>query len=335
MDHVTSQTSPAPPWIVTAALERAISLSDGSTASRDDFHAWLWEHADGLLGIHEGTVTVSDAAAQAMVPTALVIDAAAAPPDRDWVARLTVTEAEWWFHDEAAARAAARLVTPLAGCRVQGIRADVPVDHGALSRASFEPIAVPGFGTVRPAWETGTAGGAADGAATLFIEPGLGFGTGLHETTQMCLAAVAARRRRGGRIESVLDFGSGSGILAIAAAVLGATRVDAVEIDTTVHDALQANARRNDVAARLHLASHLPVASGGYDVVIANIVAAVLLEHAAVLCGHVSRTDGELILSGLLAEDLPAVEARFAALLGVHPAIQKRGDWRCLIFRLA
>jgi ribosomal protein L11 methyltransferase len=335
MEHITPQSSPPTPWIVTAALDKAITLPDGSVTSRDDFHAWLWEHADGLLGIHEGTVTAADAAAQAMVPTALVIDAAAAPPDRDWVARLAVTEAEWWFHDEAAARGAARLVAPLAGCRVQGIRADVLVDHEALSRASFEPIAVPGFGMVLPAWESGTAGVAADETATLFIEPGLGFGTGLHETTQMCLAALAARRRRAARLDRVLDVGSGSGILGIAAAVLGANRVDAVEIDTAVHDALQANARRNDVAARLHLASHLPIDSGGYDVVVANILAAVLLEHAAPLCGHVSRPDGELILSGLLADDLPAVANCFAALLGVQPSLQERGDWRCLIFRRA
>jgi ribosomal protein L11 methyltransferase len=151
----------------------------------------------------------------------------------------------------------------------------------------------------------------------------------------MCLAALAARRRRAARLDRVLDVGSGSGILGIAAAVLGANRVDAVEIDTAVHDALQANARRNDVAARLHLASHLPIDSGGYDVVVANIVAAVLLEHAAPLCGHVSRPDGELILSGLLADDLPAVANCFAALLGVQPSLQERGDWRCLIFRRA
>lgn len=310
-----------------------VMLPDGSTGSRDNFHAWLWERADGLLGIHEGAVTAADAAAHALVPTDLVIDAAAAPPDRDWVSQLAVAEVEWWFRDETAAQDAVRLVTPLAGCRVRGIRADVPVDHEAVSRASFASITVPGFGVVRPAWESGTAGVATDGAATIFIEPGVGFGTGLHETTQLCLAALADRRRQHAAFSDVLDFGSGSGILGIAAAVLGANRVDAVEIDTTVHTALRANASRNDVAARLQLTTHLPVDSGGYDVVVANIVAAVLLEHAASLCGHVSRADGELILSGLRADDLPAVGTCFAGLLGTQPLIRKRGDWRCLIFR--
>lgn len=330
-----TQLKPAltPPWIVAVTLDTAITLPDAGVVGRDDFHAWLWERADGLLGIHEGTVTTAEAAAHALVPTDLVIDAGAAPPDRDWVAQLTVAEVEWWFRDETTAQDAVRLVAALAGCHVRAIRADAPIDHAAVSRASFGSIAVPEFGIVRPAWESGTAGVANDGNTTIFIEPGLGFGTGLHETTQLCLAALAERRRRHAIFNDALDFGSGSGILGIAAAVLGANRVDAVEIDTTVHAALQANARRNDVAARLHLMSHLPVDSGGYDVVVANIVAAVLLEHAASLCGHVSRTDGELILSGLLADDLPAVGTCFAGLLGTQPLIQKRGDWRCLIFR--
>ena len=76
----------------------------------------------------------------------------------------------------------------------------------------------------------------------MFIEPGAGFGTGLHETTQLCLAAIAAWAAGGGQLEEVLDFGSGSGILGIAAAVCGASCVTAVEIDTRVHHAILANA---------------------------------------------------------------------------------------------
>ena len=225
------------------------------------------------------------------------------------------------------------LVSDARGVRVRGIRADVPVDHEAVARASFAPIAVPGFGMVRPAWDAGRAGIAADGDAQIYIEPGLGFGTGLHETTQMCLAALADRRRRGQSLDRVLDYGSGSGILGIAAAVLGASQVDAVEIDSTVHGALRANARRNDVDTRLRLTAGLPPEPDAYDVVVANIVAAVLVEHAVELCCRVARHGGELLLSGLLADEVPAVADRYAALLESRPHAKERGPWRCLSFR--
>jgi ribosomal protein L11 methylase PrmA len=313
------------------AIDTSVTLPEGAIVGRDDFHAWLWEHADGLLGIDEGSVTATEAAASGLVPSWMVIDTAAAPPDRDWVADLAVAQVEWWFADESSARSAAGLVADLAGCRIRGIRVEEPVDRE--QPAPFGPVAISGFGTVRAAGDEGEAGIDENGAATIFIEPGLGFGTGLHETTQLCLAALADRRRRNGRFDRVLDHGSGSGILGIAAVVLGAGRVDAIEIDTNVHAALRDNARRNGVAGRLHVAHDLPVAADPYDVVVANIVAAVLLEQAAVLCGHVSRRGGELVLSGLLADEAPAVAKRFATLLGVRPQITERGVWTCLSFR--
>ena len=187
------------PWVVEASVAASVTLPDGEVVDRDDFHAWLWEQAVGLLGIDEGTVTAADAAARGLVPTWQVIDAAAAPADRDWVANLAVADEAWWFVDEAAARDAAALLAEVHGCRLIGLHAADAVDHEAVSRASFGPIAVPGFGLVRPAWEEGVAEIASDGLATIFIEPGLGFGTGLHETTQLCLAAVADRHRHGGR----------------------------------------------------------------------------------------------------------------------------------------
>ena len=320
-----------PPWIVAVAIDASVALPDGGVVGRDDFHAWLWEHAEGLLGIDEGTVTATDAAASGLVPSWMVIDTAAAPRDRDWVADLAVAHAEWWFTDERSARAAASLVADRTGCRVRDIHVAAQADHD--EPAARGPIAIAGFGTVHAATDDGTVGIADTGDATIVIEPGLGFGTGLHETTQLCLVALAERRRRGGRLGRVLDHGSGSGILAIAAAVLGAERVDAVEIDTAVHATLRDNARCNGVAERLHLSRDLPVAGDPYDVVVANIVAAVLLADAAALCGHVRRRGGELVLSGLLADEAPAVAERYATLLGTSPQIAERGAWRCLSFR--
>lgn len=319
-----------PPWIVAVAIDTCVTLPDGVVVGRDEFHAWLWARAEGLLGIDEGTVTAIDAAASGLVPAWMVIDTAAAPPDRDWVGDLPVAHAEWWFSDERSARHAAGLVADLAGCRIRGIRVDEPGDHE--QPAPFGPVAIPGFGTVRAAGDEGQARVDQDGEATIFIEPGLGFGTGRHETTQLCLAALADRRRRNGCFDRVLDHGSGSGILGIAAVVLGAAWVDAIEIDTSVHAALADNARRNGVDGRLHLARDLPCATEPYDVVVANIVAAVLLEQAVVLCGHVSCRGGELVLSGLLADEIPTVAERFAMLLGIRPRITKRGMWGCLSF---
>lgn len=333
MNTAFPPTPATPPWILSVEIDTSVTLPEWGVVGRDEFYAWLWARAEGLLGIDEGAVTTIDAAAAGLVPSSMVIDSAAAPPHRDWVGDLPVAHAEWWFANEPAARSAAALVANLPGCRFRAIRVDEPLDRPAAFPAPFGPIAVPGFGAVLPAWEEGSAGVAEAGEATIFIEPGLGFGTGLHETTQLCLAALAARRRRGGDLGRVLDYGSGSGILGIAAAVLGAGQVDAIEIDTNVHAAVRDNARRNGVDSLVRLAVDLPAVTAAYDVVVANIVAAILIEHAAALCGHVNRRGGELVLSGLLADETPAVAEHFTRLLDIPPQIKHRGVWCCLSFQ--
>ena len=317
-----------PHWIVEVEIEPAVALPSGERLDRESFQAWLWEHAAGLTGIDEGSVSAEEAATRGLVADPVVIDAAAAPADRDWMAGLAA--AACWFTDEPTARAAALLIARVEGCRVGRVRREDPCEPDAGWRAAFGPITVPGFGVVRPAWEEGTGGVGSDGA-TIFIDPGVGFGTGLHETTQLCLAAVAAWRRGGGGLDRVLDFGSGSGILAIAAAVYGARHVAAVEIDDRVHDAIRANAGRNGVAERVHVAATLPAGAEPYDLVLANIVPPVLHDHAEALCRSVQRGGG-LVLSGLRTVDGPAVTERYAAILATAPEVTVRGDWHCLVF---
>ena len=335
MTEPTSDTPPADTWLLELAVDATVTRPGGEALSRAAFLDWLWAVADGLVGIDEGTVDAAAAAAAGLVAAPLVIDAAAAPADRDWVGSLATAAVTCAFESETAARNATPLLAGLRGCRVTAVRVAAAVDPEAW-RQAFGPIVVAGFGTVRPAWEPGAAV-AEPGQATIFIEPGLGFGTGLHETTRLCLAALVAWRQAGRPLDRVLDYGAGSGILGIAAAVLGAREVDAVEIDRPVHAAIQANAARNAVAERVRIAAALPAAGAGCDLVLANIVAPVLLDHAPGLCDRVrrgpdGRPAGGLVLSGLRGDDVDLVADRYTALLGVIPTRSALGEWHCLRF---
>ena len=324
-------------WAVNLVVEQTVTLPTGESFDRESFFGWLWDQLgeQGLVGLCEGAVEADQAAALGLEASPRVLDAAAAPADRDWVGSLATTAATCWFGDETAARAAAARLAGASGCRVQDIRQEAGHNDGDWKQA-FGPIEVPGFGAIRPAWEEGEAKTTTAGT-TVFIEPGAGFGTGLHETTRLCLAALGAWHDAGGAVSRVLDFGSGSGILGIAAAVRGAGHVDAVEIDERVHDAIRANARRNGVADRLRVVSTLPGDGSCYDLVFANIVASVLLDQADLLCQRVGRggAAGSLVLSGLLAEDLPVVTDRYSRALGGAPIHTTMGEWHCLHFATA
>lgn len=324
-------------WLADFDVDPRIELPDGEALDRESFLGWLWEIAGdaGLLAISEGSVDVAEAAALGLVESPLVLDAAAAPVDRDWVGSRAAARVTCGFDCEASLRAALGRLAGVRGCRTVAVRTE-PVADPSAWRAAFGPVVVSGFGTVLPAWEPGLPDGNTAGA-TIFIEPGIGFGTGLHATTQLCLAAIAARRRAGGRLDRVLDFGSGSGILGIAAAVLGARLVDAVEIDAACHAAIRANAIRNGVADRIRIAATLPTEEAGHDLVLANIVSPVLIEHAPALCRQVRRDamgtiGGGLILGGLRAADVAAVASRYEALLGFGPTVTTSEGWHCLHF---
>jgi ribosomal protein L11 methyltransferase len=169
----------------------------------------------------------------------------------------------------------------------------------------------------------------APGERVLRINPGAGFGTGTHETTQLCLEAIA----KAPRAARALDFGSGSGILSIALALLG-SEVDSVEIDPLAIDNARENAGLNGVAGKIRLEERLDPAPGSYGVVVANILKPVLLEFADPLVSRLAPS-GALILSGLIERDVDEVAKRFGALLGRQPSVGERGEWRSLAWMSA
>ena len=183
-------------------------------------------------------------------------------------------------------------------------------DWVRLTQSQFDPIPISPRLWIVPTWHV-----APDSSAiNLKLDPGLAFGTGSHPTTRLCLRWLDAHLSGG---ETLLDYGCGSGILAIAAVKLGAARVDGVDIDTQAITASQDNATLNEVSACFYLPNEL--GAGTYDVVVANILTNPLKGMAPLLAGRV-RQGGQLVLSGILAEQADDVMAVYNSWFTFAPA---------------
>ena len=147
-----------------------------------------------------------------------------------------------------------------------------------------------------------------DDAVVVHLDPGLAFGTGTHPTTALCLEWLDEIEPQG---KTVLDYGCGSGILAIAALKLGATRATGMDIDPQAVIASRQNATDNGVADRLMLADDDASIEGTFDVVIANILAGPLVQFADSITSRLAR-GGMLALSGVLCEQARDVRAAYA-----------------------
>lgn len=188
-----------------------------------------------------------------------------------------------------------------------------------LTQSQFDPIRVSERLWIVPSWHV-----TPDPAAiNLILDPGMAFGTGSHPTTRLCLEWLEHQVIKGC---SLLDYGCGSGILAIAAARLGAGRVAGVDIDPLAVEAAYANAERNGVGA-LFADSAQPVA-GEYDLVVANILSNPLRVLAPAICAHV-RSGGKLALSGILREQAAEIIGIYATWLPLTVADEREG-WVCL-----
>lgn len=163
-------------------------------------------------------------------------------------------------------------------------------------------------------------------AVNLLLDPGLAFGTGTHPTTALCLEWLDGQPLDDC---NVLDFGCGSGILAIAAKLLGAKQLTCTDIDVQALEATRDNANRNAIAAEdmlVYLPEDMPQQQ--FDVVLANILAGPLVSLAPQLIAH-TRTGGRLALSGILAEQAQEVRDAYSDAFALDPTAEKDG-WVCI-----
>jgi ribosomal protein L11 methyltransferase len=186
------------------------------------------------------------------------------------------------------------------------------------TQAQFAPTQIGSRLWVGPTWHVPPAGRIA-----LRLDPGLAFGTGSHPTTRLVLRYLEKNIRGG---ESVLDYGCGSGILAIAAAKLGAARVDAVDVDPQAVQTAAANARANGVVLRAALPDEL--AAAAYDIVVSNILAQPLIVLAPLLAARSARGGG-LALAGILQAQAAEVIAAYAPWFSMDSTLSEEG-WALL-----
>jgi ribosomal protein L11 methyltransferase len=263
------------------------------------------------------SVSVQDADAETDAEQALFGEPGMPPPAEGWQ-RSTLKAL---FDSAEAATDAATLL--LAQDWAQGVSLDavdaVPdEDWVRVTQSQFAPVPVTDDFWIVPSWHTPPA----EAKAVIRLDPGLAFGTGTHPTTRMCLRWIAQQApQRAAGWPRVLDYGCGSGILAIGAALHGGVSIDAVDIDPAAVQATEANAQANGV----QLQAGLPeLAQGLYPLVLANILATPLKLLAPLLCGHLAA-DGDLVLAGILARQADELKAAYAPWCALEVSAEEEG----------
>ena len=243
--------------------------------------------SDALDALDALSVSVEDADAQTDAEQALFGEPGMPPPKEGWQ-RSRVTAL---FADDSLAQEAADLLAAQDFFAVCQLLAMAPVpdqDWVRLTQSQFTPVEITPEFWIVPTWHEPPA----QARQIIRLDPGLAFGTGTHPTTRMCLRWVASHPGQ----DRVLDYGCGSGILAIGAAKFGACDVVAVDIDEAAVQSTELNAAANGTS----LVAGLPDrALGVFGVVLANILATPLKVLAPLLCAHVAP-GGNLVLAGIL-----------------------------------
>ena len=269
--------------------------------------------SDALMALDALSVSVEDADAHTDQEQALFGEPNMPAPAAGWLRSHLIA----LFADEALARDAAKLLALqpfFEDCNLLSINLVPEQDWVRLTQSQFEPVPITPTFWVVPSWHEPPVGA----QWVLRLDPGLAFGTGTHPTTRMCLRWIAEHPPKAQR---VLDYGCGSGILAIGAAMLGAASVDAVDIDPDAVTAAQANAMANRVQLNLGLPN---IAVGVYPLVVANILAAPLKVLAPLLCSHVAH-GGTLLLAGLLERQTEEIQEAYKPHLKLKVADTQEG----------
>jgi ribosomal protein L11 methyltransferase len=256
--------------------------------------------SEALDALDALSVSVEDADAQTEAEQALFGEPGMPPPKEGWQRSRVMA----LFATEAAAQDAARLLELqdfFADCRLLGISAVADQDWVRLTQSQFAPVEITPEFWIVPTWHEPPA----QARQIIRLDPGLAFGTGTHPTTRMCLRWIARHSMRGQR---VLDYGCGSGILAIGAARYGAATIDAVDIDPAAVKSTLSNAQANGVQLNAGLPDR---ANGHYQTVLANILATPLKMLAPLLCSHVAP-GGSLVLAGILERQVDELKSAYA-----------------------
>jgi ribosomal protein L11 methyltransferase len=205
-------------------------------------------------------------------------------------------------------------------------------DWSSSWKANFKPLRVGRRLLVVPTWEKANS---KPDDIVLLIDPGMAFGTGGHETTRLCLELLEQIMDDMPTlvIPSLLDLGTGSGILAIAAVRLGAGRVCAVDIDPQAIEVTRENLAINNLSDQVECSTTpLESLSGTFDVILANILAEELVRLAPHLVERLSE-GGKLILSGILAEKEPFVRSGFSTQPLEYRETRREGEWVAMLYR--
>ncbi len=207
-------------------------------------------------------------------------------------------------------------ITPVPEFKIEKLEDN---DWVRQTQSQFEPIRISPRLWIVPTWHVPSD----PAAINIALDPGLAFGTGSHPTTRLCLRWLDSNLDQG---ETVLDYGCGSGILAIAAMKLGASRATGVDVDPQAVQASCDNALANQVPAEFYLPEQLTLKQ--YDIVVANILTNPLRALAPLLAAA-TQSGGRIVLSGILADQAGEVQRLYSQWFVMMPAIIEDG-WACL-----
>ena len=264
--------------------------------------------SDALDALDALSVSVEDADAQTDAEVALFGEPGMPPPKDGWQRSRVVA----LYETEPLARDALALLVLqdfFADCQVLGVQEVPEQDWVRLTQSQFTPVDITPEFWIVPTWHEPPA----QARIIIRLDPGLAFGTGTHPTTRMCLRWIARHASLGDAIAAqplgrVLDYGCGSGILAIGAAKHGALDIDAIDIDDAAVESTVLNAQANEVKLNAGLPD---VVSGVYQTVLANILASPLKVLAPLLWSRIAP-GGSLVLAGILERQADELKEAYA-----------------------